>query len=75
MYRQRGIGYPSAMIWEVRFMTVVKSDAMLQHEKTIEAVVAHRPKRANDQVMHIEWRNFLLVAAAVLVVVIAATSM
>jgi len=56
-------------------MTVVKSDAMLQHEKTIEAVVAHRPKRSNDQVMHIEWRNFLLVAAAVMVVIIAATSM
>lgn len=69
------MGYPSAMIWEVRFMTVVKSDAMLQHEKTIEAVVAHRPKRSNDHVMHIEWRNFLLVAAAVMVVAIAATSM
>ncbi|MCX6676367.1 MAG: hypothetical protein NTU95_00290 [Methanothrix sp.] len=56
-------------------MTVVKSDAMLQHEKTIAEVVAHRPKRSNDQVMHIEWRNILLAAAAVVVVVIAATSM
>ena len=72
---QNGMGYPSAVIWEVRFMTVVKSDAMLQHEKTIEAVVAHRPKRSNDQVMHIEWRNYLLAAAAVLVVVIAIASM
>ncbi len=35
--------------------------------------MAHRPKRSNDQVMHIEWRNILL-AAAVLVVVIAAAS-
>jgi hypothetical protein len=72
---QRGMGYPSAMIWEVRFMTVVKSDAMLQHEKTIAEVVAHRPKRSNDQVMHIEWRNFLLAAAAVIVVIIAIGSM
>ena len=56
-------------------MTVIKSDAMLQHEKWIAEVVAHRPKRSNDQVMHIEWSKFLLVAAAIAVVVIAATSM
>ncbi|MCX6668351.1 MAG: hypothetical protein NTV25_00885 [Methanothrix sp.] len=56
-------------------MTVVKSDAMLQHEKWIAEVVAHRPKRTNDQVMHIEWSRYLIVAAAVLVVVIAALSM
>ena len=72
---QHGMGYSSAMIWEVRFMTVVKSDAMLQHEKTIAEVVAHRPKRSNDEVMHIEWRNYLLAAAAVMVVVIAIASM
>ena len=74
-YMQRGTGYSSAMIWEVRFMTVVKSDAMLQHEKTIAEVVAHRPKRSNDEVMHIEWRNILVVAAAVVAVVIAISSM
>jgi hypothetical protein len=56
-------------------MTVVKSDAMLQHEKWIAEVVAHRPKRSNEQVMHIEWSRYLIVAAAVLVVVIAALSM
>ncbi|MDD1760919.1 MAG: hypothetical protein LUQ59_01675 [Methanothrix sp.] len=56
-------------------MTVVKSDAMLQHEKTIAEVVAHRPKRSNDEVMHIEWRNILVVAAAVVAVVIAISSM
>lgn len=50
-------------------MTVVKSDAMLQHEKQIVEVVAHRPKRSNDEVMHIEWRNYLLVAAALAVVI------
>ncbi|VVB68801.1 Uncharacterised protein [uncultured archaeon] len=56
-------------------MTVVKSDAMLQHEKWIAEVVAHRPKRSNEQVMHIEWSRYLIAAAAVLVVVIAALSM
>ncbi len=55
-------------------MTVVKSDAMLQHEKWIAEVVAHRPKRSNESVMHIEWSKFLLAAAAVIVVVIAAIS-
>lgn len=55
-------------------MTVVKSDAMLQHEKWIAEVVAHRPKRSNEMVMHIEWSKFLLAAAAIVVVVIAAIS-
>ena len=75
IYMQNGMGYPSAVIWEVRFMTVVKSDAMLQHEKTIAEVVAHRPKRSNDEVMHIEWRNYLLAAAAVVAIAIAISSM
>jgi hypothetical protein len=56
-------------------MTVVKSDAMLQHEKWIAEVVAHRPKRSNDNVMHIEWSKYLMAAAAILVVVIAIASM
>ncbi|MHC1688872.1 MAG: hypothetical protein AB9879_14400 [Methanothrix sp.] len=56
-------------------MTVVKSDAMLQHEKWIAEVVAHRPKRSNDNVMHIEWSKFLLVAAAVVALALAAVSM
>jgi hypothetical protein len=56
-------------------MTVVKSDAMLQHEKWIAEVVAHRPKRSNDNVMHIEWSKYLLVAAAVVTLAIAAVSM
>ena len=55
-------------------MTVVKSDAMLQHEKTIAEVVAHRPKRSNESVMHIEWSKYLLVAAAIFAVVIAAVT-
>jgi len=56
-------------------MTVVKSDAMLQHEKWIAEVVAHRPKRGNDQVMHIEWSKYLIVASAIVALGIAAVSM
>lgn len=56
-------------------MTVVKSDAMLQHEKWIHEVVTHRPKNMREQVMHIEVRNLVLVAAALLVVVIVAVGM
>ncbi len=59
---------------EVSQMTVVKSDAMLQHEKWIAEVVAHRPKRSNNSVMHVEWSKYLLAAAAIVVVVIAAVS-
>ena len=56
-------------------MTVVKSDAMLQHEKWIEEVVTHRPKNMREQVMHIEVRNLVLAAAAVMFVIIAAVEM
>jgi hypothetical protein len=56
-------------------MTVVKSDAMLQHEKTIAEVVSHRPKRTNDHVMHIEVRNYVVALSAVAVVAIAILSM
>jgi hypothetical protein len=69
------MGYPSAVIWEVRFMTVVKSDAMLQYEKGISEIISKRPKRSHDEIMHIEWRNYLLVAAALVVVVLAVTSL
>ncbi len=56
-------------------MTVVKSDAMLQHEKWIHEVVTHRPKHMREQVMHIEVRNLVLIAAAILVVIIAVVTM
>jgi hypothetical protein len=58
-----------------RFIIMQKSDAMLQHEKTIEFVLAHNPKGSNDDVMHIEVRNYVVAVAAILVVVIAAVSM
>jgi len=56
-------------------MTVVKSDAMLQHEKWIQEVVTHRPKHMRTQVMHIEVRNLVLAAGVILVVAIAAISL
>jgi len=56
-------------------MTVVKSDAMYQHEKWIAEVVAHNPKHRNEGVMHIEMRNIVVAVAVLAVVVIAATSM
>ncbi len=56
-------------------MTVVKSAAMLQHEKVIAEVVAHRPKRSNDNVMHIEWSKYFMAAAAVFVVLVAIGAM
>ena len=56
-------------------MTVVKSDAMLQHEKQIVEITSHLPKRANNEIMHIEVRNLVVAVAAIAVVVIAILSM
>ena len=56
-------------------MTVVKSDAMLMHEKTIAEVVAHRPKHANNKIMHIEVRNYVVAAAIIGVIVFAVIAM
>jgi len=56
-------------------MGLQKSDAMLQHEKWIDEVLKTRPKRTNDDVMHIEVRNLVLAAAAILVVLFAAVTM
>jgi hypothetical protein len=54
---------------------VQKSDAMLQHEKWIAWVLEHSPKGKNDDVMHIEVRNLVMAAAALMVVAIAAVTM
>jgi hypothetical protein len=56
-------------------VTVVKSDAMLQHEVWIHEVVTHRPKHMREKVMHIEVRNLVMAASAILVVIIAAVEM
>jgi hypothetical protein len=52
-----------------------KSDAMLQHEKQIVDVLKTRSKASRDEVMHIEVRNYVVAVAAIVFVVIAATSM
>ncbi len=52
-----------------------KSDAMLQHEKQIVWVLEQNPKRANNEIMRLEVRNYVIAVAAILVVVIAAVSM
>ena len=52
-------------------MTVVKSDAMLQHEKQIAEITSHLPKRANNDIMHIEVANYVVAVAAIAIVVIA----
>jgi len=51
-------------------MAVVKSDAMLQHEKWIAEVVKARPKRTKETKMLPE-PIILVMAAAVILVIIA----
>ena len=48
-----------------------KSDAMLQHEKTIAEVMKTIPKGTNEDVMHIEVANYVMAAAAIFVVLAA----
>jgi hypothetical protein len=69
------VSYPSAIIGRYDLMALVKSDAMLQYEKGIGDLISKRPKVRNDEVMHVEWGKFLLIAAAVFVVIMAAASM
>lgn len=52
-----------------------KSDAMLQHEKQIVSVLEQLPKRADNEIMRLEVRNYVVAVAAIMVVVIAAVSM
>jgi hypothetical protein len=52
-----------------------KSDAMLQHEKTIADVMKTIPKGTNEDVMHIEVANLVMAGAAIFVVLIAAMTM
>ncbi len=52
-----------------------KSDAMLQHEKQIVSVLEQNPKRANNEIMRLEVRNYVVAVAAIMVVIIAIVSM
>jgi hypothetical protein len=56
-------------------MVVQKSDAMRQHEKFIEEIVAHRPKRTRNEVMQIDVPKLVIIGSAILVIIIAALSM
>ncbi len=55
-------------------MVVQKSDAMRQHEKFIEEIVAHRPKRTRNEVMQIDTPKMVLIGSAIAVVLIAVLS-
>lgn len=52
-----------------------KSDAMLQYEKQIGSLLDKNPKRPNNEIMHLEVRNYVVAVAAIMVVVIAIISM
>lgn len=56
-------------------MVVQKSDAMRQHEKFIEEIVAHRPKRTRNEVMRIDAPKLVIIGSAIAVVLIAILSM
>ncbi len=56
-------------------MVVQKSDAMRQHEKFIEEIVAHRPKRTRNEVMRIDAPKLVVIGAAIAVILIAVLSM
>lgn len=55
-------------------MAVVKSDAMLQHEKWIAYVMEHNPKRGKEYNPLPEVKEMIIAVAVILVVVAAALS-
>lgn len=56
-------------------MAVVKSDAMLQHEKWIAWVLEHNPKRGKTVMMLPEAKEMIIAVAVITVVIAAALSM
>ena len=42
---------------------VAKSDAMLQYEKSAGELMKNRPKHSNHDIMHLEVRNLVVIAA------------
>jgi uncharacterized membrane protein SirB2 len=59
---------------EVARMVVQKSDAMIQHEKWIAEVVAHKHKRGKQVKMLPEAPDLIMVVAGILIIVVAALS-
>ncbi len=55
-------------------MAVVKSDAMLQHEKWIAWVLEHNPKRGKSVMMLPEAKEMIIAVAVIVVIVAAALS-
>jgi hypothetical protein len=54
---------------------VLKSDAMLQYEKSAGELIKNRPKNSKDSVMHLEVRNYVAIAAGLFVVLVAGATM
>ena len=54
---------------------VVKSDAMIQYEKSAGELMKNRPKHSNHDIMHLEVRNIVVAAAVLFFVLVVATTM
>ncbi len=54
---------------------VQKSDAMIQYEKSAGELIRSRPKHSRNEIMHLEVRNFVAVAAGLFAVAVIATTM
>ena len=54
---------------------VEKSDAMLQYEKSAGELMKNRPKHSNHNIMHLEVRNLVVIAAGLFFVLVVATTM
>ena len=55
-------------------MAVVKSDAMLQHEKWIAWVMEHNPKRGKEYNPLPEVKDMIIVVAVIVIIAAAALS-
>ncbi len=54
---------------------VQKSDAMIQYEKSAGELMKNRPKYPDHDIMHLEVRNFVVAAAGIFVILVAAATM
>jgi hypothetical protein len=54
---------------------VVKSDAMIQYEKSAGELMKNRPKHSNHDMMHLEVRNIVVAAAGLFFVLVVAATM
>ena len=54
---------------------VVKSDAMIQYEKSAGELMKNKPKHSHHDTMHLEVRNIVVAAAVLFFVLVVATTM